>query len=227
MFRKPSQIQQQMQQQQQQQQSLSTCLLAALLVHLTMTKRSNHTAISVSGHKYLVKYRNTQIHLSCTGCGTASHKQESCSGVILASSSWICCECGAPRRINSEPVKLSRPKIMRCRHTEIDLIQEIKLCIRDRNPSLPGYSTIRKDREYGREGVIKKIKITFIKKDTPFTTKSNQDAQRESLFEMLKVKICDASLYNITSQTFTAHLLEVHYKVMNSRNYNFLMQRTH
>ena len=84
----------------------------------------------------------------------------------------------------------------RIRHTEIDLImiQESKLCSKDRNPSLPGYSTIRKDREYGRGGGL----ITFIKEDIPFTVKSNEDAQRESLLEMLKVEICDASLHKIT-----------------------------
>ena len=84
----------------------------------------------------------------------------------------------------------------RIRHTEIDLImiQESKLCSKDRNTSLPGYSTIRKDREYGRGGGL----ITFIKEDIPFIVKSNEDAQRESLLEMLKVEICDASLHKIT-----------------------------
>ena len=212
--------------------------------------------------------RVNQVHLTCTGCGAASHKQESCSGVkraALASSSWRCCECGAPRIINKQPPtnntilvgqivgaqnnagpavsmkrclvcarvvrattqplicagcqrdchksfsKLSRVeqvmhlasgtwkcdicnnaqtnngyvntgqphdnavrraevrsrsnlKVLqwnanglkskmveledRIRHTEIDLImiQESKLCSKDRNTSLPGYSTIRKDR---------------------------------------------------------------------------------
>ena len=84
----------------------------------------------------------------------------------------------------------------RIRHTKIDLImiQESKLCSKDWNPSLPVYSIIRKDREFGRgEGLI-----TFIKEDIPFTFKINQDSQRESLLEMLKVKICDASLHMIT-----------------------------
>ena len=81
----------------------------------------------------------------------------------------------------------------RIRHTEIDLfmIHKSKLCSRDRNPSLPGYSTICKDREYGGEGGL----ITFIKENIPFTVKSNQDAQWESLLEILKVEIFDASLH--------------------------------
>ena len=65
----------------------------------------------------------------------------------------------------------------RTRQTGIDLIiiQESKLCSRDKNPSLPGYSTIRKDREYGRGGGL----ITFIKEVIPLTVKSNQVAQRD------------------------------------------------
>ena len=49
------------------------------------------------------------------------------------------------------------------RHTEIDLImiQESKLCSKDRNPSLPGYSTIRKDREYGRADYLYKGRYPF------------------------------------------------------------------
>ena len=226
----------------------------------------------------------------CTGCGAASHKNESCSGVkraALANSSWRCCECGAPWSINRQPPtnknilvgkiigaqnnagpavsmkrclmcarvvrattqplicvgcqrhcnksfsKLSRAeqvmhlasgswkfdicnndktnnglvntgqphdnavrraevrsrsilKVLywnanglkskmveledRTQHTEINMImiQRSKLCSRDRIPYLPGYSTIRKDREYGRGGEL----ITFIKEDINFTVKS-------------------------------------------------------
>ena len=66
--------------------------------------------------------RVNQVHLTCTGCGAASHKQESCSGVksaAFASSSWRCCvgHHGASTEhllITSYWwVKLSVPKIIR------------------------------------------------------------------------------------------------------------------
>ena len=86
-------------------------LPSALLIR-SMLIRAGYV-MSNPGPSDIVKYKTcgrnirvNQVHLTCTGCGAAPHKQESCSGLnrtALASSSWRCCECGAPRSNNRQP----------------------------------------------------------------------------------------------------------------------------
>ena len=77
---------------------------------------------------------------------------------------------------------------------DIILIQESKLCAKDKSPCLPGFVTVRKDRGINTGGGL----ITFIKDDIPFTDIMNPTSIPGSLLEILTVKLEPKSCRNLS-----------------------------
>ena len=73
---------------------------------------------------------------------------------------------------------------------DIIMIQETKLCSKDKVPSIKGYATVRKDRGEGRGGGL----ITFIKDDIPYTIIEHTQAVQNSLLEILMIQLNSSSL---------------------------------
>ena len=73
---------------------------------------------------------------------------------------------------------------------DIIMIQETKLCSKDKVPSIIGYATVRNDRGEGRGGGL----ITFIKDDIPYTIIEHTQAVQNSLLEILMIQLNSSSL---------------------------------
>ena len=77
---------------------------------------------------------------------------------------------------------------------DVIMIQESKLRSQDTDPKIPGYSTVRKDREVGRGGDL----VTFIKEDIPFTVVNSPAINPDSKLELLTVDILAAPTHGMT-----------------------------
>ena len=77
---------------------------------------------------------------------------------------------------------------------DVIMIQESKLRSQDTDPKIPGYSTVRKDREVGRGGGL----VTFIKEDIPFTVVNSPAINPDSKLELLAVDILAAPTHRMT-----------------------------
>lgn len=91
-------------------------------------------------------------------------------------------------------------------NVDIIAIQESKLISSDETPKIKGYSTIRKDRGYGRGGGL----ISFIKSDIPYVVVEPENSIEGSLLEVSSCEI-RKTLTDYKYPTYTAPQDEVTY----------------